>query len=176
VNRCQEEFEKENVVGHWEEALGKNTPKEEKELIRIRAKKRMLGNFRFIGELYRQKMLPEKIIHECLIRLLGDIEKPDEARAARRPPPPAAARPSGGHTPHGTPCRRRGDGTRPLAVAPLSPPRPVAPPLASIASPCSCAQDEVECLCELMTTVGPLLDHARAKAAAVPGRDSSVRK
>ena len=32
MNRCQEEFEKENVVGHWEEALGKNTPKEEKEL------------------------------------------------------------------------------------------------------------------------------------------------
>ena len=116
MNRCQEEFEKENVVGHWEEALGKNTPKEEKELIRIRAKKRTLGNFRFIGELYRQKMLPEKIIHECLIRLLGDIEKPDEARAARRPPPPAArARAEGTHR-----TARRGDGTA-LAVARRSP-------------------------------------------------------
>ena len=116
MNRCQEEFEKENVVGHQLEALGENTSKEEKELIRIRAKKRMLGNFRFIGELYKQKMLTEKIMHECLIRLLGDIEKPDEARAARRPPPPAArARAEGTYRP-----ARRGDGTA-LAVARRSP-------------------------------------------------------
>ena len=38
----------------------------------------MLGNIRFIGELYKQKMLTEKIMHECLIKLLGDIENPEE--------------------------------------------------------------------------------------------------
>jgi len=102
LNKCQEEFEKENVVARELLALPENTPKEKKDFIRSQAKKRMLGNIRFIGELYKQKMLTEKIMHECLIKLLGDIEHPDE--------------------------------------------------------------DEVECLCKLMTTVGSLIDHERAKS------------
>ena len=64
-------------------------------------KTRMLGNIRFIGELYKQRMLTEKIMHECLIKLLGDIENPEE--------------------------------------------------------------DEVECLCKLMSTIGQGIDHAKAK-------------
>jgi translation initiation factor 4G len=102
LNKCQEEFEKENVVARELLALPENTPKEKKDYIRSQAKKRMLGNIRFIGELYKQKMLTEKIMHECLIKLLGDIEHPDE--------------------------------------------------------------DEVECLCKLMSTVGSLIDHERAKS------------
>ncbi|KAJ1639924.1 armadillo-type protein [Pavlovales sp. CCMP2436] len=35
---------------------------------------RALGNIRFIGELYKKKMLAEKIMHECLIKLLGAEE------------------------------------------------------------------------------------------------------
>jgi len=42
----------------------------QRELIRVQAKKRMLGNMQFIGELYKQKMLTEKIMHECLIKLV----------------------------------------------------------------------------------------------------------
>ena len=126
LNKCQEEFEKENVVKTQLEALGEDTPKEEKELIRMRAKKRMLGNIRFIGELYKQKMLTEKIMHECLIKLLGDIEKPDEARAARRPPPPAAARPRAEGT---RLTARRADGAAtahgPSPSPPSAPPAPL---------------------------------------------------
>jgi translation initiation factor 4G len=32
----------------------------------------------FIGELFIQKMLAAKIMHECIIKLLGDVENPDE--------------------------------------------------------------------------------------------------
>ena len=61
----------------------------------------MLGNIRFIGELYKQKMLTEKIMHECLIKLLGEVENPDE--------------------------------------------------------------DEIECLCKLLHTIGKMIDHHKAK-------------
>jgi translation initiation factor 4G len=44
---------------------------------RKKAKNRMLGNIRFIGELYKSKMLTEKIMHECVIKLLGDVKNPD---------------------------------------------------------------------------------------------------
>ena len=37
----------------------------------------MLGNIRFIGHLYKTKMLTEKIMHECVIKLLGDVKSPD---------------------------------------------------------------------------------------------------
>jgi len=43
-----------------------------------RAKQRMLGNIRFIGELFKKDMLTERIMHECIRKLLGDIENPDE--------------------------------------------------------------------------------------------------
>ena len=62
----------------------------------------MLGNIRYIGELFKQKMLTEKIMHECVIKLLGDVKNPD--------------------------------------------------------------LDEVECLCKLLTSIGKLIDHQKAKA------------
>ena len=38
----------------------------------------MLGNMRFIGELFKSKLLTEKIMHECIIKLLGvDTPNPD---------------------------------------------------------------------------------------------------
>jgi len=101
LNKCQEEFEKETYLQDELDALPEGTPEKEKELLRIRAKTRMLGNIRFIGELYKQKMLTEKIMHECLIKLLGDIENPSD--------------------------------------------------------------DDVECLCKLMTTIGKQIDQAKAK-------------
>jgi len=36
----------------------------------------MLGNIKFIGELFKKKMLPIKVMHECIQRLLGDITNP----------------------------------------------------------------------------------------------------
>lgn len=42
----------------------------------FRIKKKMLGNITFIGELYKIRMLTEKIMHECITILLGDIRNP----------------------------------------------------------------------------------------------------
>jgi translation initiation factor 4G len=39
-------------------------------------KKTMLGNITFIGELYKIGMLREKIMHECITRLFGDMQNP----------------------------------------------------------------------------------------------------
>jgi len=72
LNKCQEEFEKENTIDYSEAAND-----EEREVIRKKAKTRMLGNIIFIGELYKTRMLTEKIMHECVIKLLGDVKNPD---------------------------------------------------------------------------------------------------
>ncbi|DAZ96615.1 TPA: hypothetical protein N0F65_000181 [Lagenidium giganteum] len=79
LNACQEEFEKDNIYEELEDAYkqakkeNKITPEmevdfEEKRLI---MKGRMLGNIRFIGELYRKGMLQERIMHECILKLMG---------------------------------------------------------------------------------------------------------
>ena len=35
-----------------------------------KAKRRVLGNIRFIGELFKLKMLTENIMHKCIVELL----------------------------------------------------------------------------------------------------------
>ncbi|XP_040381953.1 eukaryotic translation initiation factor 4G isoform X2 [Oryza brachyantha] len=82
LNKCQEEFER----GEREEAEADKTEeegeikqtKEEREEKRIRARRRMLGNIRLIGELYKKRMLTERIMHECIKNLLGNCQNPDE--------------------------------------------------------------------------------------------------
>ena len=39
----------------------------------LKARRRMLGNIQFIGQLYMKKMLTEKIMHECIVKLLGEV-------------------------------------------------------------------------------------------------------
>ena len=96
LNKCQEEFEKgeacvreaeEAVVPEYEEienageeegevrrrkltALEIRRKAEEREDGIRKAKRRMLGNIRFIGELFKQHILTEKIMHECIKKLL----------------------------------------------------------------------------------------------------------
>ncbi|KAI5067404.1 hypothetical protein GOP47_0017932 [Adiantum capillus-veneris] len=82
LNKCQDEFhrgEREQAEASAVEEEGKEsmTP-EEREEKRIMAKRRMLGNIRFIGELYKKHMLTERIMHECIRTLLGDYENPEE--------------------------------------------------------------------------------------------------
>jgi len=43
-----------------------------------KAKRRGLGLIRFIGELFKLQMLTERIMHECIKKLLGNVENPEE--------------------------------------------------------------------------------------------------
>lgn len=53
----------------WQEAK-KQELGAELETTMSRMRKRSLGNIRFIGELFKLKMLSETIMHECITRLL----------------------------------------------------------------------------------------------------------
>ncbi|KAJ6791263.1 eukaryotic translation initiation factor 4G [Iris pallida] len=105
LNKCQEEFER----GEREEAEANRAEEEgeikqteaQREEKRTQARRRMLGNIRLIGELYKKKMLTERIMHECIKKLLGEYENPDE--------------------------------------------------------------EDVEALCKLMSTIGEMIDHSKAK-------------
>ncbi|KAK4741705.1 hypothetical protein SAY87_025293 [Trapa incisa] len=82
LNKCQEEFERdereqEEADKLDEEGEAKQSEKE-RETKRMKARRRMLGNIRFIGELYKKKMLTEKIMHDCMKKLLGQYQTPDE--------------------------------------------------------------------------------------------------
>ncbi|KAL0308699.1 UNVERIFIED_CONTAM: Eukaryotic translation initiation factor 4G [Sesamum radiatum] len=82
LNKCQEEFERgekeeEEANKAEEEGEAKQTA-EEREEKRLRARRRMLGNIRLIGELYKKRMLTERIMHECINKLLGQYQNPDE--------------------------------------------------------------------------------------------------
>jgi translation initiation factor 4G len=68
LNLCQEEFE--NKLDR--EALAK-MDKEAAAAEDLKMRRRMLGNIKFIGELYLHNMLTEKIMHQCISKLLADI-------------------------------------------------------------------------------------------------------
>ncbi|KAE8679844.1 putative receptor-like protein kinase [Hibiscus syriacus] len=105
LNKCQEEFERgereQEEANKVEEEGEAKQSEEEREEKRIKARRRMLGNIRLIGELYKKKMLTERIMHECIKKLLGEYENPDE--------------------------------------------------------------EDVEALCKLMSTIGEMIDHPKAK-------------
>ncbi|KAG8664037.1 hypothetical protein MANES_01G273000v8 [Manihot esculenta] len=105
LNKCQEEFERgerEQEEANKADVDGESKQsEEEREEKRINARRRMLGNIRLIGELYKKKMLTERIMHECIKKLLGQYENPDE--------------------------------------------------------------EDIEALCKLMTTIGDMIDHTKAK-------------
>lgn len=42
-------------------------------LVSVQARRRALGNIQFIGQLYKKKMLTEKIMHSCLTQLLSEV-------------------------------------------------------------------------------------------------------
>ncbi|CAK9199011.1 unnamed protein product, partial [Sphagnum troendelagicum] len=75
LNTCQEEFEGADAL------RGEIKQMTKPEQVRDRADKeklvklRTLGNIKLIGELFKQKMLPEKIVHACIQELLGSDTK-----------------------------------------------------------------------------------------------------
>ena len=82
LNRCQTEFER-----GWKMDLPKKPEGESEEAamlsdeyyIAAAAKRRGLGLVRFIGELYKLGMLTERIMHQCVHKLLDSEGVPDEA-------------------------------------------------------------------------------------------------
>nr|CCA22692.1 eukaryotic translation initiation factor 4 gamma put [Albugo laibachii Nc14] len=79
VNSCREEFEKDNIYEELESKFhaakkeDQVTPEMETEYAekRMMMKRRMLGNIRFIGELFRKGLLKETIMHYCLCKLMS---------------------------------------------------------------------------------------------------------
>ncbi|KAL1352855.1 hypothetical protein AAHE18_06G198200 [Arachis hypogaea] len=104
LNKCQEEFERGEREQEEADKADEGEIKlsnEEREEKRTKARRRMLGNIRLIGELYKKRMLTERIMHECIRKLLGQHQDPDE--------------------------------------------------------------EDIEALCKLMSTIGEMIDHPKAK-------------
>ena len=68
LNTCQEEFE---GAGQARTELSTITDPAERAAATKRVKLRTMGNIRLIGELFKKKMIAEKILHACVTDLLG---------------------------------------------------------------------------------------------------------
>lgn len=86
LNRCQKEFEKdkdddeifEKKQKELEAASGEEEKQrliEELEEAKDKARRRSLGNIKFIGELFKLKMLTEVIMHDCIVKLLKNHDE-----------------------------------------------------------------------------------------------------
>ncbi|XP_072282819.1 eukaryotic translation initiation factor 4 gamma 3-like [Pyxicephalus adspersus] len=86
LNRCQKEFEKDkaddDVFEKKQKELELATTPEEKtrlqeelEESRDKARRRSIGNIKFIGELFKLKMLTEAIMHDCVVKLLKNHDE-----------------------------------------------------------------------------------------------------
>ncbi|XP_053083441.1 eukaryotic translation initiation factor 4 gamma 1a isoform X3 [Pangasianodon hypophthalmus] len=86
LNRCQKEFEKDKdddeIFEQKQKELDAATEeevrqrlKEELEEAKDQARRRSLGNIKFIGELFKLKMLTEPIMHDCIVKLLKNHDE-----------------------------------------------------------------------------------------------------
>ena len=83
LNKCEDEFNKQDIYVDWkkekqayDETKSTLTEREQKEkeedmdFRRMKIKKQMLGNIKFIGQLYKKNLLKEKIMRFCIASLL----------------------------------------------------------------------------------------------------------
>ncbi|XP_060799381.1 eukaryotic translation initiation factor 4 gamma 1-like isoform X2 [Neoarius graeffei] len=86
LNRCQKEFEKDKDDDETFEKKQKELDAATEEEVRQRlreeleeakdaARRRSLGNIKFIGELFKLKMLTENIMHDCVVKLLKNHDE-----------------------------------------------------------------------------------------------------
>ncbi|KAB5550135.1 hypothetical protein PHYPO_G00050330 [Pangasianodon hypophthalmus] len=86
LNRCQKEFEKDKDDDETFEKKQKELDAATEEEVRQRqreeleeakdaARRRSLGNIKFIGELFKLKMLTESIMHDCVVKLLKNHDE-----------------------------------------------------------------------------------------------------
>jgi translation initiation factor 4G len=99
LNRCQEDFERGWVAKEAAAAAAAIKAKEDQAIkdanerngsgeevalyseeyyIAQKAKRQGLGLIKFIGELFKLQMLTERIMHECIKKLLGNVHDPEE--------------------------------------------------------------------------------------------------
>ncbi|KAH7909368.1 ARM repeat-containing protein [Hygrophoropsis aurantiaca] len=99
LNRCQEDFERgwfakeaaaaaAKVKASSDEATkaandsagadGETALYSDEYYVAQKAKRQGLGLIKFIGELFKLQMLTERIMHECVKKLLGNVENPEE--------------------------------------------------------------------------------------------------
>ncbi|KAF8865861.1 hypothetical protein BDZ45DRAFT_579508 [Acephala macrosclerotiorum] len=87
LNRCQEEFERGWKMDLPDKPEGERGEEKTEEAVMLSdeyyiaaaAKRRGLGLVQFIGELYKLSMLTERIMHECVKKLVDYTGIPDEA-------------------------------------------------------------------------------------------------
>jgi hypothetical protein len=72
LNKCQQEFER---ADRYEDLRAPNETEAQHAAKSRKVRMRMLGNIKFIGELFAQNILNEKIMHECVTRLLGSNDE-----------------------------------------------------------------------------------------------------
>ncbi|XP_026138793.1 eukaryotic translation initiation factor 4 gamma 1-like isoform X3 [Carassius auratus] len=86
LNRCQKEFEKDKdddvIFEQKQKELDAATEEEERQRLneelvdaKDKARRRSLGNIKFIGELFKLKMLTEPIMHDCIVKLLKNHDE-----------------------------------------------------------------------------------------------------
>nr|XP_020451380.1 eukaryotic translation initiation factor 4 gamma 1-like isoform X3 [Monopterus albus] len=86
LNRCQKEFEKDQdddeIFEKKQKELEAAKDEEERERLKVeledardQARRRSLGNIKFIGELFKLKMLTEAIMHDCVVKLLKNHDE-----------------------------------------------------------------------------------------------------
>ncbi|KAA0719054.1 Eukaryotic translation initiation factor 4 gamma 1 [Triplophysa tibetana] len=86
LNRCQKEFEKDQdddeIFEQKQKELDAAAEEEERQRLKDaledakdKARRRSLGNIKFIGELFKLKMLTEPIMHDCIVKLLKNHDE-----------------------------------------------------------------------------------------------------
>eukprot|EP01113_Clastostelium_recurvatum_P026933 TRINITY_DN3237_c0_g1_i1.p1 TRINITY_DN3237_c0_g1~~TRINITY_DN3237_c0_g1_i1.p1 ORF type:complete len:845 (-),score=181.90 TRINITY_DN3237_c0_g1_i1:6-2540(-) len=137
------------------------TPEE----LEYKHKRRVLGNIKFIGGLFKLGMLTENIMHQCIRRLLrsnGGIIAPSPYVAPSPYPAPSASLPPipplslSSETPQ-TPAAPPTPSSTPTPT-PTPAAAPIPAPSSADVSPSVPDEESLESLCKLLRTVGKFLD------------------